>query len=302
MTTTLPPARGTDPGPLELSVVIPLYDEAANLRPLAAEIAAALDPTGIGYEVVWVDDGSRDGSAEALVALAAADPRHRVISLGSNRGQSAALAAGFRAARAPWTVTLDADLQNDPADVPRLLAAVAGPYDVVCGVRVERRDTWVRRVSSRVANAVRNRLTGESIADVGCTLRVMPTALAARAPLFDGMHRFLPTLLRMSGARLRELPVHHRPRRHGTTKYGIHNRLWRGIADLFAVRWLAKRWIDPRWVEEITPWATRPSGSGSVSAARPSSSAASSSSGSPPSAVARASSPPPSGSSPSAAG
>jgi glycosyltransferase involved in cell wall biosynthesis len=286
----------------DLSVVIPLFDEAASLEPLAGEIAAALDPTGLAYEVVWVDDGSRDGGAAVLAALAAADPRHRVVSLGRNRGQSAALAAGFRSARAPWTVTLDADLQNDPADIPRLLAAVAGPYDVVCGVRTERRDTWVRRVSSRVANAVRNRLTGESIADVGCTLRVMPTALAVRAPLFDGMHRFLPTLLRLGGARLSEVPVHHRPRRHGTTKYGIHNRLWRGIADLFAVRWLARRWIDPRWVEEIAPWTIRPSGSGWGSAARPSSSPASSSSGSPPSAATRASSPPPSGSSRSAAG
>jgi hypothetical protein len=199
-------------------------------------------------------------------------------------------------------VTLDADLQNDPADVPRLLAEIAGPCDVVCGVRVERQDTWVRRLSSRIANAVRNRLTGEAIADVGCTLRVMPTALAARVPLFDGMHRFLPTLLRLSGGRLREVPVHHRPRRHGRTKYGIHNRLWRGIADLFAVRWMQRRWIDPRWVEEVEPWSTRSSGCGSASPGRPFSSLASSSSGSPPSATAPAWSRRRSGSSRSAAG
>jgi glycosyltransferase involved in cell wall biosynthesis len=286
----------------QLSLVIPLYDEVDNLRPLAGEIAATLDPLGIDYEVLWVDDGSTDGSAAVLAALALADPRHRQLSLGVNCGQSAALASGFRHARAPWVVTLDADLQNDPADVPRLLGEITGPCDVVCGVRVERRDTWVRRVSSRIANAVRNRLTGESIADVGCTLRVMPTELAARAPLFDGMHRFLPTLLRLAGGRLREVPVHHRPRRHGRTKYGIHNRLWRGIADLFAVRWMQRRWIDPRWVEEIEPWSTRSSGCGSALPVRPFSSLASSSSGSPPSAAAPAWSRRRSGSSRSAAG
>lgn len=286
----------------QLSLVIPLLDEVDNLRPLAAEIAATLDPLGIEYEVLWVDDGSTDGSAAVLASLALADSRHRQLSLGVNRGQSAALASGFRHARAPWVVTLDADLQNDPADIPRLLAEIAGPCDVVCGVRVDRQDTLVRRISSRIANAVRNRLTGEAITDVGCTLRVMPTELAARVPLFEGMHRFLPTLLRLSGGHLREVPVHHRPRRHGRTKYGIHNRLWRGIADLFAVRWMQRRWIDPRWVEEVEPWSTRASGCGSDSPDRPSSSLAFSSSGSLPSGGGPAWSRRRSGSSRSAAG
>jgi len=274
------------PGP-QLSVVVPFYDEAENLPLLAREIASALDPLGLAYEVLWVDDGSRDSGPAVMERLAADDPRARVLRLAVNSGQSAAMAAGFRHARGATVVTLDADLQNDPADIPRLLAALEG-WDVVCGVRARRRDTWLRRVSSRIANAVRNRATGEAVTDVGCTLRVYRREVVAAVPMFTGMHRFLPTLLRLGGARIRELPVGHRPRLHGRAKYGVHNRLWRGIVDLLAVRWMQRRWIDPRIVEEVTPWRTRPSGSGSASEARVSSSPASSSSGSPPSAGAGA--------------
>jgi glycosyltransferase involved in cell wall biosynthesis len=274
------------PGP-QLSVVVPFYDEAENLPLLAREIASALDPLGLAYEVLWVDDGSRDSGPAVMERLAADDPRARVLRLAVNSGQSAAMAAGFRHARGATVVTLDADLQNDPVDIPRLLAALEG-WDVVCGVRARRRDTWLRRVSSRIANAVRNRATGEAVTDVGCTLRVYRREVVAAVPMFTGMHRFLPTLLRLGGARIRELPVGHRPRLHGRAKYGVHNRLWRGIVDLLAVRWMQRRWIDPRIVEEVTPWRTRPSGSGSASEARVSSSPASSSSGSPPSAGAGA--------------
>jgi glycosyltransferase involved in cell wall biosynthesis len=274
------------PGP-QLSVVVPFYDEAENLPLLAREIAGALDPLGLAYEVLWVDDGSRDSGPAVMERLAADDPRARVLRLAVNSGQSAAMAAGFRHARGATVVTLDADLQNDPVDIPRLLAALEG-WDVVCGVRARRRDTWLRRVSSRIANAVRNRATGEAVTDVGCTLRVYRREVVAAVPMFTGMHRFLPTLLRLGGARIRELPVGHRPRLHGRAKYGVHNRLWRGIVDLLAVRWMQRRWIDPRIVEEVTPWRTRPSGSGSASEARVSSSPASSSSGSPPSAGAGA--------------
>ena len=274
------------PGP-QLSVVVPFYDEAENLPLLAREIASALDPLGLAYEVLWVDDGSRDSGPAVMERLAADDPRARVLRLAVNSGQSAAMAAGFRHARGATVVTLDADLQNDPVDIPRLLAALEG-WDVVCGVRARRRDTWLRRVSSRIANAVRNRATGEAVTDVGCTLRVYRREVVATVPMFTGMHRFLPTLLRLGGARIRELPVGHRPRLHGRAKYGVHNRLWRGIVDLLAVRWMQRRWIDPRIVEEVTPWRTRPSGSGSASEARVSSSPASSSSGSPPSAGAGA--------------
>ncbi len=274
------------PPPL-LSLIVPVYNEQDNLPVLAEEIARALAPTGVAYEVLFVDDGSTDGSPAVLAHLAAADERLRVLRLARNSGQSAALTAGFRHARGELAATLDADLQNDPADIPRLLAALDG-VDVVCGVRARRRDNWVRRVSSRIANAVRNWATDESITDVGCTLRVYRTAYLTHLPMFTGMHRFLPTLLRMSGARIREVPVHHRPRLHGQPKYGIHNRLWRGMVDLLAVRWMQRRWIDPRIVEEKDEWTTPPSGSGSDSPDRASSSPVSSSSGSPPSGASRA--------------
>jgi glycosyltransferase involved in cell wall biosynthesis len=265
-----------------LSVVVPVYNEAPNLRPLAAEIHAALEPLGRPYEVLFVDDGSTDDGPRILAELAAADPRLRILRLPRNCGQSAAFAAGFRAARGEVVVTLDADLQNDPADIPRLLAELPG-RDVVCGVRVARRDSSLRRFSSRIANAVRNRVTHESIADVGCSLRAYRIEFLHRIPMFDGMHRFLPTLLRLEGAVIVEVPVAHRPRRYGRAKYNIRNRLWRALADLVAVRWMQSRWIDRRSAEEVPPWPTRLSGSGSDSPARPSSSLASSSSGSPPS-------------------
>jgi dolichol-phosphate mannosyltransferase len=289
----------------DLSVVIPVFNEEQNLPVLTGEIAGALEgaeaPGGrrtLEFEVILVDDGSTDGSPRVLAELAVRDRRLRVLRLPRNRGQSAAMAAGFRHARGRVTATLDADLQNDPADLPRLLAeledgAAGGAVDVVCGVRAKRQDTWVRRVSSRIANGVRNRLTAESIADVGCTLRVYRTAFVADLPMFDGMHRFLPTLLRLAGARIKEVPVHHRPRLHGTPKYNIRNRVWRALVDLFAVRWMQRRWIDLRAVEEVAVWETTSSGStasgwSSDSSDRGSSSPASSSSGSPRSAAGRA--------------
>jgi dolichol-phosphate mannosyltransferase len=263
------PHRGptaTPPAPPRphLTLVVPVYDEADNLRPLYGEIVAAL-AAGPEFELIFVDDGSRDASPAVLATLAAADPRVRLLRSRRNAGQSAALAAGARAARGAVTVTLDADLQNDPADIPLLLAALDEDCDVVCGVRQKRRDSWVRLLSSRIANGVRNRLTHESIADVGCTLRACRTVYLLRIPWFDGMHRFLPTLLRQAGARIREVPVRHRPRLAGKSKYGIGNRLWRGIKDLLAVRWMQQRWIDPSLVEEHTPCPPPPSGSPSAS-------------------------------------
>lgn len=272
----------------EISIVVPVYNEEESLPLLAAEIQGAMRALGRPYEVIYVDDGSVDGSAGVLLGLAREDAAVRVIRQGRNSGQTAALAAGFRFARGAIVVTLDADLQNDPADIPRLLALI-DRYDVVSGVRTQRRDTWVRRASSRVANRVRNRVTRDSVTDVGCSLRACRAELLRRVPMFTGMHRFLPTLLKAAGARTTEIPVHHRPRLHGQTHYNISNRLWRALADLFAVRWMQKRWIDPQLSEEIDVWTTS-SGSPSASSARPSSSAASSSSGSPPSGAARASS------------
>jgi glycosyltransferase involved in cell wall biosynthesis len=223
---------------------VPVCDERDNLEPLQKELDSALAEVPGGVEFVYVDDGSRDGSAEVLASLAARDARVRVLRFAENCGQTAAFAAGFEAARGEVIATLDADLQNDPADLPRLLAAL-DRADVVNGVRQGRRDGFVRKASSRIANGFRNWATRESVTDVGCSLRVMRASYAKRVKLFRGMHRFLPTLLRLEGARVIELPVRHRPRRHGRSKYGIGNRLFVGLADVFAVRWMQKRQL--RW-------------------------------------------------------
>lgn len=243
---------GGSPQP-EVSLVIPVYDEEESLPVLAAEIRAAMGGLGRAYEVIFVDDGSSDGSLEVLAGLARHDPAIRVVRQARNSGQSAALDAGFRHARGAAVVTLDADLQNDPADIPRLLAHLA-THDVVCGVRSRRRDSWLRRISSRIANAVRNRVTHEAVTDVGCSLKAYRREYLARIPVWTGMHRFLPTLLRMEGARVAEVSVHHRPRLHGAPKYNIRNRVWRATADLLAVRWMQSRWIDRRQSTEIEVW------------------------------------------------
>lgn len=236
----------------DLSVVVPLFNEAENLPQLDEEIRQALAAGAPTYEVIYVDDGSTDESPRVLRSLAAADDHLRIVRIHQNSGQTAAFGAGFRAARGDIIVTLDADLQNDPADIPRLVEAM-NDCDIVCGIRSDRHDSQVRLVSSRIANAVRNRLTDESITDVGCSLRAFRRELTRDLPLFNGMHRFLPTLLRLQGGRIREIPVRHRPRIHGESKYGINNRLWVGMADLLAVRWMLKRWIDRRASSEVTP-------------------------------------------------
>jgi len=237
----------------DLSLVVPAFNEEENLPQLVDEIRAALASSELDWELLLIDDGSTDGSLEAMRRLRGAEPRIRVLRHRRNAGQSAALATGFRRARGAVVVTLDADLQNDPADIPALLVKLDEGWDVVSGVRVDRRDTWVRRVSSRIANAVRNWATDESITDVGCSLKAYRAEYLIHLPMFTGMHRFLPTLVRWNGARVTEIPVRHRPRLHGVAKYGIGNRLFRALADLYAVRWMRTRWIDPRNDEELNP-------------------------------------------------
>ena len=231
------------PAPPRVSVMIPVYNEEESLVTLHRELDAALASVAGGAEIVFVDDGSKDRSLAVLREIAEKDPRVRVVVLDGNHGQTAAFAAGFDAVRGEITVTLDADLQNDPADVPRLVARMdAEGADVVNGVRQKRRDSWVRLVSSRIANNARNWVTNESVTDVGCSLRAMRTEYVKRVRLFRNMHRFLPTLLRMEGAtKIVEMPVAHRERRYGVSKYGIGNRLWVGIVDLFGVRWMQAR-------------------------------------------------------------
>lgn len=225
---------------IDLSVVIPVYNERDNLPPLLEEVEESLAPLGRSYEIVIVDDGSTDGSDRVLREMRSTHPHLRVVSFARNAGQTAAMDAGFGRARGEVVVTLDADLQNDPADIRRLLAELEG-WDAVIGVRTVRRDNLVRRISSRVANYVRNRLSDEEITDTGCSLKAYRRAALSRITLYEGMHRFLPTLLRMEGFRVREVAVGHRPRLHGRSKYGIGNRLVPSFLDLLAVRWMKKR-------------------------------------------------------------
>lgn len=222
-----------------ISLVIPVRDEAANVGRLAAEIRAAMHDADLAWEAIWVDDGSSDSTAREVLAL---PPPHRLLQLDRPHGQSAALAAGFRAARGDWVGTLDGDGQNDPKDLVLQLAfARATGADMVNGVRAHRHDGVVRRLSSRFANGIRNAFTSESVTDVGCSTRVMRREALVELPFFDGMHRFLPTLVRMRGYTVSEVPVNHRARHAGRSKYGIGNRLWRSLEDLFGVRWLLRR-------------------------------------------------------------
>jgi glycosyltransferase involved in cell wall biosynthesis len=244
-----------DPAPesLDVSVVVPVKDEVENVLLLAAEVSAALGRSPHSWECLWVDDGSTDGTAGVLERIAASDRRHRVLALDRNYGQSAALACGFSAARGRVLATLDGDGQSDPADLPGMVALLAAERaDLVNGWRVHRQDGAVRKLSSRIANAVRNWITHEQVRDVGCAIRVMRRDAVRHLFVFRGMHRFLPTLVRLNGFdRVLEVPVHHRPRLRGTTKYGIGNRLWVGLADLFAVRWLQHRTVAPRVRAEV---------------------------------------------------
>ncbi len=237
-------------GSPDLSLVVPVFNERDNLPLLVREIAAAL--AGRRYEIVAVDDGSTDGSLEALKTLKRAHPELHIVAFAANAGQTAAFAAGFRAARGDVIVTLDADLQNDPADVPALVAQLetSGAAAVV-GYRVGRRDSGWKRVQSWIANGVRNWLNRETIRDTGCSLKAFRADAVRALPLFNGMHRFLPTLVRMQGGRVVEAPVRHRPRRFGRTKYGMWNRIWRSLVDAFAVRWMQRRALSYRVSEEL---------------------------------------------------
>jgi dolichol-phosphate mannosyltransferase len=234
-------------GRMELSVVIPVMNEAENVVPLIGEIAAALDGL-LSYEIVCVDDGSSDGTAAEITRLAA--PQVRLVRHRRRCGQSAAIRSGVAAALAPWIATLDGDGQNDPADIPRLwdlLRTVpARPRLLLTGDRQKRRDSASKRIASRVANRVRARLLGDATPDTGCGLKLFSRALFLELPAFDHMHRFLPALVLRAGGNVRSVPVNHRPRHAGVSKYGLLDRLTVGIADLFGVWWLQRRAIRPQ--------------------------------------------------------
>ena len=229
-----------------LSVVVPVRNEAANIAPLVAELRAVL--AGIVHEIVYVDDGSTDGTADALRRAALAGPlvalRHK-----AGCGQSAAIVTGVRAARGAWVATLDGDGQNDPADIPTLLAraqADDGPGPVlVAGHRTRRQDSRTKRLASRAANAIRARLLGDATPDTGCGLKVFARAAFLDLPAFDHMHRYLPALFIRAGGHVVSVPVGHRPRTRGSSNYGTLDRLAVGIFDLMGVAWLQRRWKRP---------------------------------------------------------
>ena len=235
--------------PVEISIVIPAYNEQECIADCVREVHSVLMGINRPFEIIVVDDGSTDATAEALRRLQREMDALRIVRFKRNCGQTSAMAAGFERARGDIVVTLDADMQNDPADIPAMLEKLKD-WDVVCGVRVNRADSIVRRLSSRIANGVRNCLTGERVTDTGCTLKVYRREFLARVKFFEGMHRFLPTLLRLAGARVTEIPVNHRPRLKGKTKYNIRNRVFRSFRDLLAVRWMQSRWIRPEIDEE----------------------------------------------------
>ncbi|HEU4888696.1 MAG TPA: glycosyltransferase family 2 protein [Thermoanaerobaculia bacterium] len=237
----------------DLSVVFPVYNEEENIPLLLREIAAAVDGRGWTYEIVAVDDGSSDRSLEVLRASRAQYPTLRVLALEKNSGQTAALDAAWRAARGRMVVSLDADLQNDPADIPQMVRKLEETQsDMVIGVRVNRQDTWSRKMQSRIGNGVRNWITGDQITDTGCSLKLVKREAIDRVRLFTGMHRFLPTLVRYAGYKVVEMPVNHRPRQFGVSKYGAMNRAFRGLADCFAVRWMGTRMLKYEVHEEVS--------------------------------------------------
>jgi dolichol-phosphate mannosyltransferase len=221
-----------------VSVVVPLFNEEENVPILQSELRSAL--SGLDHEIVFVDDGSVDRTVEQIETAS----NIRVIRFEKNTGQSAAIYAGLQAARGATAVLIDGDLQNDPADIPRLLAEIASGADVVCGYRVKRKDTAVKRLTSRIANAVRSRFTKDGVRDTGCTLKAMRRECVSSLVPFKGMHRFIPALVKGAGYRLVEIPVNHRSRRFGESKYGLGNRALRATIDMFGVRWLLARRLN----------------------------------------------------------
>jgi glycosyltransferase involved in cell wall biosynthesis len=248
-----------------LSICVPVYNERDNLPLLHEAIKQVADPLAIAFELILVDDGSRDGSWDAIRALAAADPRVRGLRFQANCGETAASDAGLRAARGRYVMTMDADLQNDPKDIPAFLKALEDPsVDCVCGTRVANRgqgDNLLRIASSRIANWVRNSLSDENISDAGCTYRCFKHQCVAPLKLYRGLHRFIPTLLKMEGYRVLEIPVSNNPRLHGQSKYGVWNRLFKSFRDLLAIRWMKSRILGYRIAEQVNATPEEPKAS-----------------------------------------
>ena len=233
-----------------LSLVIPVFNEEDNLRLLATELIEVLQLLNRPWEILFIDDGSTDRSLQVLKELQEQFPHVRIIRFNKNWGQTAAFDAGFRASKGEIIITMDADLQNDPSDIPKLLDKI-GEYDAVCGWRHQRNDPFIKRCSSSVANFIRNKLSEEAIADVGCSLKAFRGEKIKKLKLYNGMHRFFPTLIKMEGGKVIEVKVNHRPRKYGSSKYNIRNRIIRSFIDLLAVRWMKKRRLHYK-LKEVT--------------------------------------------------
>lgn len=227
----------------KFTVVLPVFNEQDNLRALFAEIRVAADSTGRAWETVFVDDCSTDNSLSIIRELAEAHPEIRYVAFDGNRGQSAAFCAGFDAAQSDIVITMDADLQNDPADIPGMLAAFGDECEMVIGWRKKRRDTFIKRISSKIANKIRDSIVDDGVHDTGCSLKVMRRDMLLRLPRFKNMHRYFPILMKMQGACIREVKVNHRERGAGVSKYGTIDRALAGIYDLIGVKWLIRRHI-----------------------------------------------------------
>jgi dolichol-phosphate mannosyltransferase len=238
-----------------ISICVPVYNERENIPLLHGAICAVTDPQQIAFELLLVDDGSKDGSWEAIQQLCAKDKRVRGLRFQANCGETAASDAGLRHAHGTYVMTMDADLQNDPKDIPAFLAAFSDPsVDCVCGTRVATRgqgDNFIRVASSRIANWVRNKLSDETITDAGCTYRCFKRECVAKMKLYRGLHRFIPTLLKMEGYKVVEIPVTNNPRLHGESKYGVWNRLFKSFRDLLAIRWMKSRILGYKVAEEL---------------------------------------------------
>ena len=243
---------------VSLSIVVPVYNEAENIAPLVERVQSALADWPGSVEIIFVDDGSTDSTLDLLKRAQESDTRVRIGHFRRNLGQTAAMAAGFRLAQGCAVATLDGDLQNDPAEIPRLVGMLKD-WDCVCGIRVHRQDSWWKRLSSRIGNGFRNWVTGDNVVDTGCTLKAFRRECLESLELYRGMHRFLPTLLKMRGYRVTQVPVSHHPRLHGKTKYGTWGRMVKGLADVWVVRWFkANRIVFETTLDVLEPPARVP--------------------------------------------
>ncbi|MGI8905176.1 MAG: glycosyltransferase family 2 protein [Candidatus Sumerlaeaceae bacterium] len=244
---------------INISVVLPGYNEADNIDAMLHKVQDAIAPLNRAFEIIYVDDGSTDSSREKLTVAQQKIASLRVIFHRGNHGQSAAVLTGYNAARGDLVITMDSDLQNDPADLPAMIDMLErNGVDAVCGIRQKRQDSRMKLFSSRIANNVRGWALHDGIHDAGCSMRVVRRAALNQLPAFRALHRFLPTILKIHGYKVAEIPIRHHARQAGVSKYGVGNRLWVGISDIFGIRWYRKRFVPPDRCELPTPTDSTP--------------------------------------------